>query len=257
MRYLLGPAGRRALRRFTRTGPLLAFDYDGTLAPIVLEPAQADMRPTTRRLLAAVAARYTCVVVSGRARRDLLRRLAGVGLAEAVGNHGIEPWNDSARMKRVVRAWHGQLEALLMGHDGVIVENKTYSISIHYRRARDRSHAAAAVRDAVGTLVGARLIAGKRSVAIVPDFAPNKGTAVEQACFRFRRRTALFIGDDATDEDVFALRRPGRLLTIRVRERRSSAAAYFIRSQSEIDTLLECLLAAATDHGRAGQPGHP
>jgi len=83
MRYVLGPAGRRALGRFTRSRPLLAFDYDGTLAPIVSDPARAAVRAGTRELLTRLAARYVCVVVSGRPRRDLVRRLAGVGLAEA------------------------------------------------------------------------------------------------------------------------------------------------------------------------------
>jgi hypothetical protein len=51
------------------------------------------------------------------------------------------------------------------------------------------------------------------------------------------------VGDDETDEDVFALRRPGRLLGIRVRRRRGSSAAYYIRTQAEIDRLLRALLA--------------
>jgi trehalose 6-phosphate phosphatase len=251
MQYVLGPAGRRALGRFTRSRPLLAFDYDGTLAPIVSDPARADMRTATRELLTALAARYVCVVVSGRPRRDLMRRLARVGIAETIGNHGIEPWKTSARTARVVRPWRQQLEARLSPLDGVIIEDKAYSISVHYRRARDQKRARAAVLEAAATLDGARLIAGKRSVSILPTFAPNKGVAVEEARARFRCDTALFVGDDTTDEDVFALDQPGRLLTIRVRRRLDSAAQYYIRSQSEIDTLLARLLALAPDKVRS------
>ena len=255
MRYVLGPAGRRALGRFTRSRPLLAFDYDGTLAPIVSDPARAAVRTGTRELLTRLAARYVCVVVSGRPRRDLVRRLAGVGLAEAIGNHGIEPWNTSARATRVVRHWRRQLVARLSPLGGVIVEDKVYSISLHYRRARDTKRAKAAVLEAATTLEGARLIAGKRSVSVLPAFAPNKGVAVEEALARFGCGTALFVGDDTTDEDVFALDQPGRLLTIRVRRRLDSAAQYYIRNQSEIDVLLARLLALAPGgEGRRRQP---
>lgn len=250
MRYLFGPAGRGALRRVTRSKPLLAFDYDGTLAPIVNEPAQADMRPVTRELLTRLAARYVCVIVSGRARRDLLPRLAGVGVAEAIGNHGIEPWNTSVRAARVVQTWRRQLERRLTHLEGVVIEDKSYSIAIHYRRARDKKRARAAVRDAAAALDGARLIAGKRSVSIVPLLSPNKGMAVEEACTRFGCNAALFVGDDTTDEDVFALNEPSHLLTIRVRRRRDSAASYYVRNQAEVDRLLACLLALAPDGRR-------
>jgi trehalose 6-phosphate phosphatase len=253
MRYVLGPAGRHALRRLTGSRPLLAFDYDGTLAPIVDDPARARMRTATRELLTRLAARYVCVVVSGRPRRDLVRRLARVGIAEVVGNHGIEPWKTSARATRIVRLWRRQLEAPLSSLSGVIIEDKAYSISVHYRQARDQKRARAAVLEAAAALDGARLIAGKRSVSILPAFAPNKGVAVEEARARFGCDTVLFVGDDTTDEDVFALDQPGRLLTIRVRRRLDSAAQYYIRSQSEIDTLLARLLALAPDRVTGGE----
>jgi trehalose 6-phosphate phosphatase len=255
MRYVLGPAGRRALRRFSRSGPLLAFDYDGTLAPIVGDPERADMRAATRELLTRLAARYVCVVVSGRPRRDLIRRLTRVGIAEVIGNHGIEPWKRSARTARVVRHWRRQLIARLPPLDGVMIEDKAYSISLHYRQARDQKRARAAVLEAAAALDGARLIAGKRSVSILPTFAPNKGVAVEEARSRFGCNTAVFVGDDTTDEDVFALNQPSRLLTIRVGRRLDSAAQYYVRNQPEIDTLLARLLALADRKGREGGKG--
>ncbi len=53
--------------------------------------------------------------------------------------------------------------------------------------------------------------------------------------------TALYVGDDDTDEDVFALDQPGRLLTIRVGRKLDSLAGYFLRNQAEIDVLLRVL----------------
>jgi trehalose 6-phosphate phosphatase len=74
--------------------------------------------------------------------------------------------------------------------------------------------------------------------------------AVEEACTRFGCHAGVFVGDDTTDEDVFAIDRPGQLLTIRVRRREDSAASYYIRNQGEIDRLLACLLAAAPGRRR-------
>ena len=84
------------LEEFTHSNVLLAFDFDGTLAPIVQDPARARMRPQTRRLLGAVARRYPCVVISGRARHDVLKRVGSVPVWQVSGNHGLEPWAQNA-----------------------------------------------------------------------------------------------------------------------------------------------------------------
>ena len=72
--------------------------------------------------------------------------------------------------------------------------------------------------------------------------APHKGIALERERERLGCDTALYVGDDETDEDVFSLDRPGRLLTIRVGAKRTSAASYYILDQRVIDVLLGRLL---------------
>jgi trehalose 6-phosphate phosphatase len=79
-------------------------------------------------------------------------------------------------------------------------------------------------------------------VNILPHGAPHKGSALERERARLKCDTAIYVGDDETDEDVFALNQPGQLLTIRVGQRRSSAAAYFIESQRKMDDFLQVLL---------------
>ena len=78
---------------------------------------------------------------------------------------------------------------------------------------------------------------------VLPVGAPHKGLALERARARLGCDTAVYVGDDETDEDVFALDQPGQLLSIRVGRKKSSSAAYCIRSQAEIDALLRSLLA--------------
>ena len=243
MRDILAPAGRDELRRFARSQTLVAFDFDGTLAPIVTDPDRAAMRPSTRRLLEGVARVYPCVVISGRSREDVGRRLRGAPLAGVVGNHGLEPWHAESRPTRGVRRWIPLLEEELGSIPGIAIEDKGLSIAVHYRQCRDKAKARARVLAAATRLGPARLLGGKQVLNILPAGAPHKGLALERARARLRCEAAVYVGDDETDEDVFALGRPGRLLGIRVGRKRSSSAAFYVRTQRDVDRLLRALLA--------------
>ena len=90
MRYLFSPASRPVLAQVAQQRTLCAFDFDGTLSPIVENPHLAGIREQTRILLRQLTALYPCVILSGRARADLLGRLAGIRVERAIGNHGAE-----------------------------------------------------------------------------------------------------------------------------------------------------------------------
>jgi trehalose 6-phosphate phosphatase len=98
----------------------------------------------------------------------------------------------------------------------------------------------------VAELRGIRIVEGKMVVNIVPTGAPNKGTALIALRKRLRCQSAIYVGDDDTDEDVFALASQERLLGIRVGRSRRSRAAYFLTSQAAIDRLLVKLVEART-----------
>jgi trehalose 6-phosphate phosphatase len=242
MRDLLSRAGREVLQQFAWSNVLLAFDYDGTLAPIVRDPDKAAMRAPTRRLLIEVAARYPCIVVSGRAQPDARRWLRGIPLQEVIGNHGIEPWQATLPVRKEVERWAPILLRRLSAFRGVQVENKTFSIAVHYRRSREKKRARAAILAAVAALGPIRLIGGKQVVNILPEGAPHKGIALERERDRLRADTAIYVGDDETDEDVFGLDHPGRLLTVRVGPKRTSQASYYLRNQAAVDDLLRILV---------------
>jgi trehalose 6-phosphate phosphatase len=118
-----------------------------------------------------------------------------------------------------------------------------YSLAVHYRHSRAKKLARARIEAAVARLDRVRAIPGKCVVNLVPDGAPHKGTALETARAQLGCERALYVGDDDTDEDVFALGDPDRLLTIRVGRKERSRAAYFIRDQRAIDALLGKLAA--------------
>jgi trehalose 6-phosphate phosphatase len=242
MRDILSRANRTVLEEFAWSNVLLAFDYDGTLAPIVVDREQARMRQRTRELLEALTKLYRVVVVSGRAQPDAVKKRRGVGLLEIVGNHGIEPWYVSMRHVADVQRWLPELERAISPFRGVDVEDKTFSVAIHHRQSREKKRARAAILKAAAALGDVRVIGGKQVVNIMPTGAPHKGIALERERERSRCDTAIYVGDDETDEDVFALNQPGRLLAIRVGPKRASAATYHIANQRAIDDLLRALI---------------
>jgi trehalose 6-phosphate phosphatase len=241
--YLFSRLNQDLLEIFAWSNVLLAFDYDGTLAPLVSAPAHATMRASTRRLLRRASTLYPCVVISGRARSDTVRRLRNIEVCRVVGNHGAEPSADREAMRGRVRRWLPVLRARLSGRQGVVIEDKRFSVAVHYRQARGRNATRRAVLSAARVLKDVRLVGGKLVVNLLVADAPHKGLALERERSHFACDTVIYVGDDETDEDVFQIDRPGHLLSIRVGRKRTSAAPYYIRNQAEIDRLLETLIA--------------
>jgi trehalose 6-phosphate phosphatase len=242
MLHVLAKRNLHVLANFADSNVLLAFDFDGTLAPITRRPDQTRMRRETRRLLTAVSHRYPSVVISGRARDDLIRRVGGVPIWHVAGNHGVEPWAEEARYHVKVGRWAAALERRLAGQPGIDIEDKTFSLTIHYRRARSVPRAKAAIARAIRGLRGVRVIGGKRAISLIPSGAPHKGAALERVRRLLVCDTAVYVGDDDTDEDAFAAAGPQRLLAIRIGRRSTSIARYCLSTQQEIDALLQALL---------------
>jgi trehalose 6-phosphate phosphatase len=247
MKHILSRANVEILAQFAWSRMLLAFDFDGTLAPIVHDRDEAGMRSATRKALALACERFPTAVISGRSLSDVEQRLCGIPVKHVVGNHGLEPTVDMERFASIVRRMRPVLEATLREHQGVEIEDKEYSVAIHYRKSRAKRNARAAIHRAIASLPDMpRVMPGKLVVNLLPEGAPHKGIALEEIRAREGADTAIFVGDDVTDEDVFELDRPGKLLGIRVGQSRSSAALFYIRNQLEMDTLLERLVGCRT-----------
>jgi trehalose 6-phosphate phosphatase len=227
---------------------LLAFDFDGTLAPIVRDPEAAAMRARTAKLLADVAKLYPCGVISGRARADVMNKVAAIPLRAVFGNHGMEPSPNLRAWRRQTDQWHAQLASALPPLAGLVIENKGVSLAVHFRRARARAVVRRLVLAVVADLRGTRIVEGKLVVNILPAGAPDKGSALITLRKRLRCQSAIYIGDDDNDEDVFALAKEERLLGIRIGRSRRSHAAYFVPNQATIDQLLLRLIHARQSH---------
>lgn len=242
MKNLLARSNRDVLEQFAWSNVLLAFDFDGTLAPIVDEPADATMRPGTRELLAEASRLYPTIVISGRAQPDVLKKLRGTTVREVIGNHGIEPWHSTDRLIAEVQSWLPVLNHRLASFKGLRVEDKIFSVAIHYRKSRAKKKARSAILKAAQSLGKVRVIGGKLVVNILPNGAPHKGIALTSARDRLGCDTAIYVGDDETDEDVFMLDSPGRLLSVRVGAKSSSGATYYLVNQHSVDRLMQILI---------------
>jgi trehalose 6-phosphate phosphatase len=239
---ILSPKHASRLAHFAASNVLIGFDFDGTLAPIAARPELARMRPRTRQLLREVARRYPCIVISGRRRADLRKRLESMPVWHLAGNHGSEPWGENPANIALVREWAQILERRLAGHAGVIVENKKYSLAVHYRGARAKHDVVLSIKRALRSLHGARVMGGSQAINILPRGAPDKGVALECARRLLACDSAVFVGDDDSDEAAFRALDRDRLLSIRVGEWAPSRASYRLRNQLAIDRLLEILV---------------
>ncbi len=242
------------LESLTFTQSLFAFDFDGTLSKIVRVPSHATMSNTTAALLRELSELVPVAIISGRSIEDLRQRLP-FEPPYLIGNHGLEGLGDNLSSlksaRKTCQSWKESL-AQVRFVPGVEVEDKTYSLAIHYRRSRNKKKAKAQIRDAVAALSPTpRVIAGKSVVNLMPEGAPHKGMALMELMKRSGTRNAFYIGDDDTDEDVFALNNDGIIMTVRVGEKRSSQARYYIERQSEMNRLLKVLIQY---HRHSGPP---
>jgi trehalose 6-phosphate phosphatase len=261
MKYILEQNGMRALEALSFTPTLYAFDFDGTLAKIVENPSDAGMSRETEKLFQSLSKMAKTAVISGRGLQDLKPRF-GSPPKLLIGNHGLEGLPKTGISKReasdLCSYWKGQVAKHLksMPSEGIEIEDKGYSLAIHYRKSRVKRQAKAQLMALTGALdPRPRVITGKCVINLVPTGAPHKGFALLELMSHVGVRSAFYIGDDDTDEDVFSLPEGQgyRVLTVRVGNGRKSHANFFIRRQTEINRLLRTLLAfesQKSSHGR-------
>jgi trehalose 6-phosphate phosphatase len=242
MRYLFSPQGESVLNRFITRDTLLAFDFDGTLAPIVPHPDSASTPTSIGLAMKRLCEIATVAIITGRSVQDIRERL-GFTPKYIVGNHGAEglPGAVSSGTKLAeVAAWESQILAARESlPSGVSLENKGHSLTLHYRMAADRESARLALENLAQTLDPLpKRIGGKCVVNLLPRDAADKFDALLALQRIESAPNALFIGDDETDEHVFRRALPG-WLTIRVGHDAPSAAAFCLNSQHEMVTFIQ------------------
>jgi len=245
MEYLFSSTGLYRLQEQLQYRAVFALDFDGTLAQITSFPEAARMRPITQNLLKQLARRDYVTVISGRSLADLKRRVHQDNV-RLVGNHGVESEiKDYSHIQdhagAVCAAWKSDLIAMLresQAGSSIDIEDKHYSLSLHYRRSTNYSFCLEAIRQAIRLLTpNPRVLSGKAVVNLLPPGLPNKGHAFMDAMLDAKLSHGFFVGDDATDEDVF-VNGSASLFTIRVGYDPDSAAQFYLRDQTEIERLM-------------------
>ncbi len=244
MKNILAETGAAVLDAVAQERMPLAFDFDGTLAPLVDDPGAARMHDSTRALLRLVALLHPCAVISGRSRADIVHRVDGIPLVAVVGNHGAEAGRGPVdpRGAALVASWRDTARRELAGVEGVEVEDKGLSLAIHYRRSATPYDSERAVTAVAKKLEGARVFRGHAVMNVVPPHLHDKGAALAGVLSRIGRDCAMYVGDDTTDEDAF--RSKAVQVSVRVGRSSASAAGYFVPLQADVDELLRALIRA-------------
>jgi trehalose 6-phosphate phosphatase len=245
----------------------LFLDFDGTLAPIVDDPSAAQMPQETWQSLVTLSqnARFAVAIVSGRSIADLQTRVRLPHLIYA-GDHGFAIQGPGLSFMEPAAAAHiallaqlvRQLELRLLSIHGVRVENKGLTASIHFRAARvpDRQEIYRIAAQTVAASGEAfRLFQGLSALDIRPAVDWNKGAAVQWILAAAGETSALpiYLGDDASDEDAFAVLQSG--ITVRVGRLGATAANYGVESQEAVGQFLTWLI--ESEHNPPGPTASP
>lgn len=229
---------------------LVTLDFDGTLAALAETPGQARLEADFRSALKSLAGLpgVSVFILSGRSLSGV-RALVGLRGLYYGGNHGIEvkgpgfAWRDAGavRARGLVAALAADLQERFPPGTGVLVENKVFSASVHYRNLK------AAYRRGFFARMKALMAArgrdlhwrrGHKVFELLPEGAAHKGSAVALLNGKLGHPLCVAVGDDLTDEDMFrALARRG--ISVRVGKKAGSCAEYWLSTQKEVLALLK------------------
>lgn len=242
---------RPLLEQALGAAPLfICLDYDGTLSPIVARPEAALLEPAMRAAVQAVAQRYPTAVISGRELHDVRERV-GLQQLHYAGNHGFEIAGPpgSALAWEYGRDYVDELDDLyqacaieLPPVEGLIIEHKHYSLSIHYRLVAEEQ--VPELESALTALLTQRprlqLRYGKRVFEVRPAVDWHKGKAVRYLLKLTGQQQAkpLFIGDDLTDEDAFEEIKTFGVGILVSQDDRETAASFRVADTEEVRQLL-------------------
>jgi trehalose 6-phosphate synthase/phosphatase len=255
------PLGEEVVDRIRRARNLvILLDYDGTLVPFELEPSAAAPDRALVRLLGNLAARRgTAVhVVSGRTRHDLEQWFdnAAISLHAEHGLWSRKPGRGWVRHFTAAQSWKRVARDMLEGFarhvPGSLIEEKSAGLVWHYRAAEAPAvDLAKELRLHLIELLGSApvdVLAGDMTLE-VRAAGVNKGLVVESALAGRSGVLAVGIGDDRTDEDLFAAL-PEDAITIGVGSF-PTAARWRLKDWRDVRRVLRAISGTATRKRKA------
>ncbi|MDA8240746.1 MAG: trehalose-phosphatase [Nitrospiraceae bacterium] len=243
------------------SGIALFLDYDGTLTPIQKDPSQCVLTEGLKEQLHILSQgrRVRIAVLSGRTLTDVRKRV-GIRTICYGGNHGLDISGPGIRFihdgataaRQLMTSAKRMLARELRLFEGAWLEDKKYSLSLHFRRLRGEE--ITALKRAFYKTLGEfpeknsfSVIRGKKVLELTAVASWDKGKAALMLLDRLGRNwLPVVIGDDLTDETAFeALKKRG--ITIRVGRSRRTSARFYVKKQGEVERVL-ALLIDAVEH---------
>jgi trehalose 6-phosphate phosphatase len=182
-------------------------DFDGSIATIVDDPADARVLPAARAVLAALTGRLRLVgVVSGRP-VEFLARAINLPALTLVGQYGLERLEEGRvvvdpRAEAFLPAIAAAVTEIEAALPGLLVERKGgVAVTVHWRTAPDRERQAIEATDAAARRHGLAVYPTRMARELRPPVPVDKGTAVESLLTDLT--TACFAGDDRGDLGAF------------------------------------------------------
>ncbi len=189
----------------------LLLDVDGTLIDIALSPFAVDVPETLKTALTRLLDKTAIALVSGRPIRDL-DKLFGPLKLPAIGGHGAEtrlrPGEVPERIPDLNDDVRSRLIEAISSNPALEYEDKGYSVALHFRRApEEEPRIRTLVQDTLAAFPDEKteVLPGKAMIEVKrPGISKASAICALMARAPFAGRTPVFIGDDVTDESVFA-----------------------------------------------------
>lgn len=230
-------------------------DYDGTLTPIVEDPARAILSEEMRSTVSALAGLCTVAIISGRDLPDV-RQHVGIDSVFYAGSHGFDlagpdDWRSeyeggSQFLPHLDEAEKDLVENLNI--PGARVERKRFAIAVHYRQAQDED--VPAVERLVDRVLedhpALRKTGGKKIFELRPDIEWDKGKALLWLLAELNLDASdvipFYIGDDVTDEDAFRAIRDRGVGILVIDDQSETEAGYILESPAQVKDFLELIV---------------
>jgi trehalose 6-phosphate phosphatase len=244
-------------RRIVGRSLTIFLDFDGTLVEFADRPRGVVLSEEGQQHIDGLIQRWPTTLLTGRALDDIMR-LAPLERLNYAANHGFEillqgmpePYHVAPDVTAAIDAAADELQRMLAPCVGVEVENKRYSVAVHYRRApMHRSVVEAGVDAVICKQPALRKAAGKMLLEVRPAVEWDKGRALQWVLRQLADGSSLpvVIGDDETDEDAFGAARESGI-TVRVGESEHTNADYFVASIADVYTVLDRLARLPDDN---------
>lgn len=235
---------------------IILLDYDGTLVPICSEPSLGKIAADKKYQLKKLSQHYLTAITSGRPLKEQVDFVNAASICH-IGHYGYEiklPYGPSCILQRVekflseINRAYLQLANELSGIEGILIENKKYSLSIHFQLVdgkliRDIEHAVDKITSDSSFL---RKFYSKKIFEVRPNISWDKGDTIlylfQVLNLDKNNILPIYIGDDITDESAFEAIHGHGVGILVSKYDRPTLASYRLRDVDEVWEYLDKMI---------------